>query len=693
MDQERQTYIYEVSGKIASQISSTLNHLNNEASILPAVLETSDASTFADCSSLFAGAVKEGGVLLVSDEGDVFNLDGSRATIGNRTLLMSVVFDKQSTFSYETDAQRTDYWVFCQPCDAHMVGGNKIVGVMMTYPAEEFSNEFSMQLFGQQGYALMCDDSGSIRLRPNEADWIGYNFYATILSQGATEDDVTVIQNAFATGEECDLPLTLNGSRWLIHCEGLTDKNLGNVSNLVVMIPIETITSQVSTGMRTAIYSALFVAGVAVLIILVLVFSMRRAAEVRKEEERAAKLEIALRTAEAKSDFLARMSHDIRTPLNAIIGLNYIAAQNEGDPAIIADCNKKLGTSADYLLQILNDVLDMSKIGSGKLDITHASFSMEDLIRNLSTMVGPRAEERGLNFAVTAPDDFGEDFVGDRLRITQILMNLLSNAVKFTPEGGDVSFSCKTRDEGGGRRTVEFAVSDTGIGMSDEYMERLFTPFEQEDAFTADRYGGSGLGLSIVNSLVTLMNGTVKVSSAQGKGSTFTVRLPLETSARSVHAGARGSAFPIEILSGKRVLLAEDNEINQQIVVTILGSMGMEVEAADNGRLALEKYLSVPAGTYDVILTDIRMPEMDGYEFASAIRASCQSDAATIPIAALSANAFEEDVAKSLSNGMNAHLRKPVEVEEMRKVLAQLLYEKGAAGFGARADRGEGDDR
>ena len=675
IDQERKTYIAEVSSKTADQISSTLNHLNNEAALLPAMLNTSDVNSFGGCSSLYAGKAAKSSIYLISDTGVVFTLSGKRASIDNRALLERVVFDKEKTFSYETDASRNDYWVFCYPCRSHTISGNNIVGTMMAYSADTFSGEFAMQLFGEQGYALMCRDDGSIQLRPKGADWIGYNLYATLISAGVPDADVREIQSSLSAGGESDQSVSLNGSRWLMHSERLNSKALGIVSNLVVLIPIEVITNRVSQGMQTAIYSSLFVSVISALIVILFVVIVKQNGDERRRREQEARVELALRTAEAKSDFLARMSHDIRTPLNAIIGLNYIAGQNESNPAVIDDCVKKLGASADYLLQILNDVLDMSKIGSGKLEISNTPFSMEALLRNLSTMIGPRAQEKGLRYSVDVPTDFGSDFIGDRLRISQVLMNLLTNAVKFTPTGGEVTLHCRVGRILEEQSELIFVVSDTGIGMSEEYMQRLFRPFEQESADTTIQYGGSGLGLSIVQSLLSLMDGTIRVESKKGKGSAFTVGLMLKTAPRANAAEPAEYDSDPDLLKGKHILLAEDNQINRQIAIAILSSMGLTVDTAENGRAALEKFLASAPGTYNAILTDIRMPVMDGYAFAAGVRASEHADARTIPIAALSANAFEEDVAESLKHGMNAHLRKPMEVEEIRRVLTRLLRE------------------
>jgi CheY-like chemotaxis protein len=323
-------------------------------------------------------------------------------------------------------------------------------------------------------------------------------------------------------------------------------------------------------------------------------------------------------------------------------------------------------------LQILNDVLDLSKISSGKLEIAQSPFAMENLLDSVETMVKTRCQEKKLRFVVDAPEHFDQDFLGDRLRISQILMNLLTNAVKFTPEGGTVTLSAQENLSLDGISQVIFHVKDTGIGMSPDFMKRIFQPFEQSDVFTTEKFGGSGLGLSIVKNLTDLMGGTVSVATEEGKGSDFTVSLPLKKTPKSAKTTAKDEV-DLTVLKGKSVLLAEDNEINQMIAQKIISSFGISVEVANNGQIALEKYLAKPAQSYDAILTDIRMPVMDGYQLAEAIRSAKKEDAKSVPIIALSANAFAEDVRSSLSHGMNAHLRKPINVEELRTTLCHLF--------------------
>lgn len=514
----------------------------------------------------------------------------------------------------------------------------------------------------------------------------------------------------------------------------------------------------------------------------------------------------------AKRDFLSRMSHEIRTPMNAIIGMSAIAATHIQHRERVADCLRKISFSSKYLMSLLNDVLDMSKIESGKLAIHHEEFDLPKLIDSIVSIIYPQTESQGQHFEVALSGIDEERLVGDSLRINQILLNLLSNARKFTPKGGSIKLAVSQKRQNGGV-LMRFAVSDTGIGLSEEFQKRLFTPFEQADSSISQKYGGTGLGLAITQNLVTLMNGTIKVRSKEHEGASFAVELPLalprdrrgpkeeriaqdirvlvvdddrdtceyaalllrrmgisakwvltalealeqvadahgrnedydvcfidwkmpgmdgieatrriremvgpetliiiitaydwaaiEQRAREAGAnaflskplfssalhdaliavsqkklvppgtaeesGAEGRALS---LCGRHVLLAEDNELNREIAEEILKAWGVSVTCAENGQAAADTFMASAPGTYDAILMDIQMPVLDGYAAAAVIRASGSPEARTIPIIAMTANAFHEDVVMALSAGMNNHISKPIDPERMHQVLISSL--------------------
>ena len=374
----------------------------------------------------------------------------------------------------------------------------------------------------------------------------------------------------------------------------------------------------------------------------------------------------------AKSQFLSQMSHEIRTPLNAIIGLTTLALQQLDSKVKLEDYLQKVVLSSKMLLNIINDILDMSAIENAKLKIVKQRFSLQELLTGLATLYTTQCREKKIQFGLRQEGIQDYDLIGDNVRLNQILLNLLSNAVKFTPEGGKVQLvvSQLRRDEQ--QVNLRFVVQDTGIGMTEEFLHRIYKPFEQGTLGTFRKYGGSGLGLSIAKNLTALMDGKIEVQSQLGAGTTFSVDLPFGIVAQE--AGTRTEQVQVPVsLQGKRVLLVEDHPINQQVATEILQRAGAAVECAANGQLGVEKFTGAAPGYYDLVLMDIQMPVLDGYGAAKAIRASGHVDAATIPIIAMTADAFTADVSKALAAGMNDHLAKPVDIKMMLEVIGRHL--------------------
>lgn len=375
--------------------------------------------------------------------------------------------------------------------------------------------------------------------------------------------------------------------------------------------------------------------------------------------------------AQAKSDFLARMSHEIRTPMNGIIGMTDIALKDGQTEERRLDCLHKMRSSSEYLLALLNDILDMSKIESGKMSLSMAPFSANEQIATLRSMLEPRFKDKKQRFVIEA--DFKNDcFSGDALRINQVLINLLSNANKFSNEGTEVILRVSEEPISIEVSQLNFSVEDHGIGISEEDYEKVFKNFEQaNNGGDSLRAQGNGLGLSICNRLVHLMGGAIKLESELGRGSTFSFSIVLPLSDELPGSKAVSNA---EVdLSGKRILVAEDNELNMEIVVCLLSEFGCDASCVINGQQALEAVRDNEPGFFDAVLMDVMMPVMDGLEAAHAIRSLDRADVATLPIIALSANAFEEDIKLSLASGMNAHLSKPIEVEKLKATLAQFI--------------------
>ncbi|MBR5336687.1 MAG: response regulator [Lachnospiraceae bacterium] len=379
----------------------------------------------------------------------------------------------------------------------------------------------------------------------------------------------------------------------------------------------------------------------------------------------------------AKINFLSKMSHDIRTPMNAIIGMTNIAMNVVDDKEKVLDCLKKIDSSSKYLLSLINDILDVSKIQNGKITIKEEPMNLLELVNEVVRLNKTQAEDEKINFTTDIVLK-NEMIMGDPTKIRQVLMNLLSNAIKFTPEGGEVKLIVKQTLQEEDMIRVYFAVKDTGIGIKSSNLVKIFNAFEQADSAISNKYGGSGLGLSISSHLVRSMNGILKVESEEGKGSTFYFDVPfsikmlvdptqeLETMETTVSENYD--------FTGKRVLLVEDNELNAEIARTLLEDVGFEVEEAENGKKAVLKYASMPPYYYDIILMDIRMPVMNGLEATNFIRAMGKEDSSTVPIYAMTANAFDDDMERSLQTGMNGHLSKPIDINKLYHTLKRQLF-------------------
>ena len=399
-----------------------------------------------------------------------------------------------------------------------------------------------------------------------------------------------------------------------------------------------------------------------------------------RERQTKANLENALALAKeanrAKSDFLSAMSHDIRTPMNAIMGMTALAVAHIDDQNRVADCLQKISVSSKHLLSLINDILDMSKIEQSKITLNHMKISLKESAQQLSSMMAPQAKAAGVQFQIKAEEICHNCFYGDALRMNQIFINILSNAIKFTPEGGSVCFTIRelgASDAGENMFTYRFTASDTGIGMTEEFLKHIYEPFTRGAAMSSIE--GTGLGLSITKGLVDLMDGTISVKSQVGKGTTFCVDLTLEA-AEDCDIGLgfeAGNAFAGEgaetLFSGRRYLVAEDNAINAEILCELLSMFGAQTVVTTDGAQAAETFQNAAPGTFDAVLMDIQMPRMNGYEATRAIREMERPDARKIPIIAMTANAFAEDVQASIDAGMTAHIAKPINIELLKSTL------------------------
>ena len=382
------------------------------------------------------------------------------------------------------------------------------------------------------------------------------------------------------------------------------------------------------------------------------------------------------RATKAKSDFLSNMSHDIRTPMNAIIGFTEIAKKNLDDRKKLFDCISKITLSSEHLLNLINDVLDMTKIESGKVTFEEETFNLRTIINDIQDMMMQTLLEKKMHLHIDTTQLIDETVSCDRLRLNQVLINLVGNAIKYSNPDGNIWLSAiQLPDDNENEILVEIHVKDDGLGMSKEFVEKVFQPFEREYNSTKSGISGTGLGLTITKSIVEMMRGTISVTSELGIGSEFVITIPFDVPTLLEIEDEDDLAIKNFDFSKKRVLLVEDNAFNREIAVELLTDAGLEVEEANDGSIAVEILKNNPAGYYDAVIMDLQMPVMDGYEATRIIRSFEDIRIATIPIVAMTANAFSEDKKKALDCGMNAYLTKPINIKDLLKVMNLILQE------------------
>lgn len=426
--------------------------------------------------------------------------------------------------------------------------------------------------------------------------------------------------------------------------------------------------AQESDAFRFLYRNRIVIAAVVICILLtgivILVWSLHRA---QKEQQKADAANA------AKTAFLTRMSHDIRTPLNGILGLIEIEELKDGDMQVARESRAKARVAANHLLSLINDILEMGTIEDRKLTLEHAPFNLKELCDDALVLCKLRASGNGITMQDNSlPYATGPYMIGSPTHIRRIIIDLLDNSIKYNKHGGSVTFSSQTKPLDNGRALFCFSVSDTGIGMAPEFLKHIYEPFAQEGDDARSKFQGTGMGMPIVKSLIELMGGTIEISSEVGVGSTFNVQIPLDID-KSPQARERADDQANSCsLAGMNVLLAEDNELNAEIAQALLESEGIVVTRAADGNETVDLYVGRPAGSFDAILMDIMMPGMNGYEATRAIRLSEKADAADIPIIALTANAFTEDAQAAHDAGMNAHLPKPLDFNKLKNMLARI---------------------
>lgn len=400
----------------------------------------------------------------------------------------------------------------------------------------------------------------------------------------------------------------------------------------------------------------------------------------------------AMKNAQERTDFMSQLSHEIRTPLNGIKGMIALAQEHHTKEKLLLDDLVRATKLSDYLLSLVNDVLDMSRLNSGHVELEARPFDIRLVTNELVAMFEAQAREKGIDYRVETEDCHSMFLIGDRMRLNQIIVNFISNALKFTDAGGHVTVTFREMYRRDDEVNYMIRVRDTGKGMDPRFTSRIFKPFEQEDRTIARRYGGTGLGMAITGALVELMQGEIVVDTELGRGTDFTTYIPfgLATQQQADELASAGETLETfhskesdatqYNFEGKHFLMAEDNDFNAEIAIELLGTLGVTVDHANDGPMVVDMFEKAPAGTYDAILMDIQMPTFNGWEATRRIRALDKDDAKTVPIIALSANNYVEDARQSREAGMNGHMGKPIEMDELKAQLAAATAESAYLG-------------
>lgn len=563
-------------------------------------------------------------------------------------------------------------FLFGRAAEYELEDGSKTIALLAGVPMEDMNDALYLYTEGANAYSHIIDMDGDYVIR--NADFEADNYFERIENEFETLDGKTSevyeaeLRAAMENGEDYGTRISVDGEERYIYCTPIATKSTWY---LITVMP-EGVIKETMTELDQLRITVIIGAMLIILGNMVIVFLLYARMSRRNLRDLDAARKEAIHANRAKSDFLSSMSHDIRTPMNAIMGMTDIALDNQQDPARVEDCLKKIKLSGRHLLGLINDVLDMSKIESGKMSINWEHVSLRETIDDVVSIVQPQIQTKKQHFDVVVRDVISEEVVCDGTRLSQILLNLLSNALKFTPEGGRIGMHMwqEASPAGDGLIRTHFIVEDTGIGMSKEFQDTLYDTFTREKTDEVEKTEGSGLGMAITKAIVEAFGGTIELKSEQGKGSRFHVALDfrragINTSEPKPESGRTD-------FTGKRILLAEDIEINREVAAEILKTFGIISEYAENGKECVEQFEKSPIGYYDAIFMDLQMPVMNGYEATKAIRALNREDH-DLPVIAMTANAFSSDIQACLDVGMDAHLAKPLDRKAILAALQKYL--------------------
>ena len=648
----------------------------------------------------------ESTLIFLQENGKAITTDGTKLRVDMPSKLLLDLrngYNIGKLVSLDYNQKKKDGYLVAIPCQEYTINGETYTAIGTLYDHSKLDSMLSVKSYNGNAYLFMLDNDGNITYTNQKEDKFFRNYFLLKHLKGdqaITEEEADSLQKKLDGREQGVELLGSDKPYYLGYCP------IENNNTMLICIVEKSVVDNVLKDYQKTIgFTTLLMAGFILLLFagLFCSISRRSLAEQKAEyekrnneiqtqamkemEESNKKLKKAkditteaLQTAEnankAKTDFLSNMSHDIRTPMNAIIGMTSLIRHDAGNKAKVIEYADKIDISSQHLLGIINDVLDMSKIEAGKTVFKYTDFSMPDLIEELNTIFQPQIAERNQTLMVIKENIRHEWVNGDQVHLMQIFSNLLSNAVKYTQEGGKIQFlveECETKSSVYAK--YRFLVSDNGMGMSADFKEKIFDPFTRAEGSVTNKIQGTGLGMAITRNLVEAMGGTIDVESELGQGSCFEVLIDLRIAEdRSVSSTVQEEKNEQNdnIFQGMRFLCAEDNELNAEILTELLKIEGAECTICENGEEILKTFEKSAPGDYDMILMDVQMPVMNGYEATKAIRRSSHELAKKIPIIAMTANAFSEDIQHSLAAGMNAHVSKPVEMRVLEKTTRSI---------------------
>ena len=648
----------------------------------------------------------ESTLIFLQENGKAITTDGTKLRVDMPSKLLLDLrngYNIGKLVSLDYNQKKKDGYLVAIPCQEYTINGETYTAIGTLYDHSKLDSMLSVKSYNGNAYLFMLDNDGNITYTNQKEDKFFRNYFLLKHLKGdqaITEEEADSLQKKL-DGREQGVELVESDKPYYLGYCPIENNN----TMLICIVEKSVVDNVLRDYQKTIVFETILMAGFILLLFAGLFYSIsRRSLAEQKAEYEKRNNEIqtqamkdmeesnkklkkakditteALQTAEnankAKTDFLSNMSHDIRTPMNAIIGMTSLIRHDAGNKDKVIEYADKIDISSQHLLGIINDVLDMSKIEAGKTVFKYTDFSMPDLIEELNTIFQPQIAERNQTLMVIKENIRHEWVNGDQVHLMQIFSNLLSNAVKYTQEGGKIQFlveECETNSSVYAK--YRFLVSDNGMGMSADFKETIFDPFTRAEGSVTNKIQGTGLGMAITRNLVEAMGGTIDVESELGQGSCFEVLIDLriaEDKSVSSTVQEEKNEQNDNIFQGMRFLCAEDNELNAEILTELLKIEGAECTICENGEEILKTFEKSAPGDYDMILMDVQMPVMNGYEATKAIRRSSHELAKKIPIIAMTANAFSEDIQHSLAAGMNAHVSKPVEMRVLEKTIRSI---------------------